>query len=57
MSLVNARAAIETAINTAVTTADATVSVVFDNMPFTTPGKATKYVTVTINFDQSTRNC
>ena len=54
MSLVNARAAIETAINTAVTTADATVSVVFDNMPFTTPGKTKKYVTVTINFDQST---
>ena len=35
MTLVNARAAIETAINTAVTAADATVSVVFDNMPFT----------------------
>lgn len=54
MSLVNARAAIETAINTAVTAADATVSVVFDNMPFTTPGKDKKYVLVTINFDQST---
>ena len=54
MSLVNARAAIETAINTAVTTADATVSVVFDNMPFTTPGKTKKYVTVTINFNEST---
>lgn len=54
MSLVNARAALETAINTAVTAADATVSVVFDNMPFTTPGKDKKYVLVTINFDQST---
>ncbi len=54
MSLVNARAAFETAINTAVTDADATVSVVFDNMPFTTPGKTKKYVLVTINFDQST---
>ena len=54
MSLVNARAAIETAINTAVTDADATVSVVFDNMPFTTPGKTKKYVLVTINFDQAT---
>jgi hypothetical protein len=54
MSLVNARAAIETAINTAVTAADATVSVVFDNMPFTTPGKTKKYVLVTINFDQAT---
>ena len=54
MTLANARAAIETAINTAVTAADATVSVVFDNMPFTTPGKTKKYVMVTINFDQST---
>jgi len=54
MTLVNARAAIEAAINTAVTTADATVSVVFDNMPFTTPGKTKKYVLVTINFDTAT---
>ena len=54
MSLVNARAAIEAAINTAVTGADATVSVVFDNMPFTTPGKTKKYVMVSINFDQAT---
>jgi len=54
MSLVNARAAIETAINTAVVAADATVLVIFDNMPFTTPGKTKKYVMVTINFDQST---
>ena len=54
MTLVNARAAIEAAINTAVTTADATVSVVFDNMPFTKPGKTKKYVLVSINFDQAT---
>jgi hypothetical protein len=54
MTLVNARAALETAINTAVTAADPTVSVVFDNMPFTTPGKDKKYVLVTINFDQAT---
>ena len=54
MTLVNARAALETAINTAVAAADATVSVVFDNMPFTTPGRDKKYVLVTINFDQAT---
>ena len=54
MTLVNARAALETAINTAVAAADATVSVVFDNMPFTTPGKTKKYVMVTISFDQAT---
>ena len=54
MTLVNARAAFETAISTAVASADATVQVVFDNMPFTTPGKTKKYVLVTINFDQAT---
>lgn len=54
MTLVNARAAFETAINTAVAAADATVDVVFDNMPFTTPGKTKKYVLVTINFSQAT---
>ena len=54
MTLVNARAAFETAVNTAITDADDTVLVVFDNVPFTTPGKTKKYVLVTINFDQST---
>ena len=54
MTLVNARAALESAINTAVVAADNTVSVVFDNMPFTAPGKSKKYVLVTINFDQAT---
>ena len=54
MTLVNARAALESAINTAVVAADNTVSVVFDNMPFTAPGKTKKYVLVTINLDQAT---
>jgi len=54
MSLVNARAAFETAIKNAVTTADNTVTVVFDNMPFTTPGKTKKYVMVNLDFNQST---
>ncbi len=54
MTLVNARAAFETAIKNAVTTADNTVTVVFDNMPFTTPGKTKKYVMVSLDFDQST---
>ena len=39
MTLVNARAAFETAILNAVQDADPTVTVVFDNTPFTTPGK------------------
>ena len=54
MSLVNARAAFETAIKNAVTTADNTVTVVFDNMPFTTPGKTKKYVMVNLDFTRST---
>ena len=54
MTLVNARAAFETAIKNAVTTADNTVTVVFDNMPFTTPCKNKKYVMVSLDFDQAT---
>ena len=54
MTLVNARAAFETAIKNAVTTADNTVTVVFDNMPFSAPGKNKKYVMVNLDFTQST---
>ena len=54
MTLVNASAAFETAILDAVQDADPTVTVVFDNTPFTTPGKNKKYVMVNINFNQST---
>ena len=54
MTLVNAREAFETAIKNAVTTADNTVTVVFDNMPFSAPGKTKKYVMVNLDFTQST---
>jgi len=54
MSLVKARAAFENAILTSVTDTDPTVSVIFDNMPFSTPGKNKKYVMVNLNFSQST---
>ena len=54
MSLVNARAAFEKALNTAIKAADKSVSVVFDNTPFTQPGKNKSYVLVNINFSQST---
>ena len=54
MTLVNARAAIETAIQDAVADSDPTVTVVFDNTPFTTPGKNKKYVMVSLDFGQST---
>ena len=54
MTLVNARAAFETAILDAVTEEDPTVSVIFDNTPFSTPGKNKKYVMVSLDFTQST---
>ena len=53
MTLVNTRAAFETAIFDKVQDADPTVTVVFDNTPFTTPGKNKKYVMVNINFTQA----
>ena len=54
MTLVNARAAFETAILDPVQDADPTVTVVFDNTPFATPGKNKKYVMVNIIFNQAT---
>lgn len=54
MTLVNARAAFEKAVTDAVVTADATVSMVYDNVRFTTPGKDKKYVSMSITFNQST---
>lgn len=54
MTLVNTRAAFEKALNTAITTANSGVAVVFDNTPFTTPGKNKSYVLININFSQST---
>ena len=54
MTLVNARAAFETAILDAVADADPTVLVIFDNMPLNTPGKNKKYVMVSLDFGQST---
>ena len=54
MTLVNARAAFEKAVTDAVVAADNTVSVINDNVPFTTPGKTKKYVIMSLNFTQST---
>ena len=54
MTLVNTRAAFEKAITDAVVAADATVNVVYDNVPYTKPGKTKKYVAMTVNFGQST---
>ena len=54
MTLVNARAAFEKAVTDAVVAADNTVSVVYDNVSFVTPGKTKKYVVMNVNFTQST---
>ena len=54
MTLVNARAAFEKAVTDAVVAADNTVSVVYDNVTFVTPGKAKKCVVMNLNFTQST---
>jgi len=54
MTLVNARAAFEKAVTDAVVAADNTVQMVYDNVKYTTPGKTKKYVSMRINFNQST---
>ena len=54
MTLVNARAAFEKAVTDAVVAADSTVSMVYDNVRFTTPGKTKKYVSMSVTFSQST---
>ena len=54
MTLVNTRAAFEKAVTDAVVAADNTVSVINDNVPFTTPGKTKKYIIMTVDFGQST---
>jgi len=54
MTLVNARAAFEKAVTDAVIAADAAVSMVYDNVRFTTPGKDSKYVSMSVTFNQST---
>ena len=54
MSLVNTRAAFETAILNAVNDEDPTVTIVFDNTPFSKPGKNKKYIMVNMDFTQST---
>ena len=54
MTLVNTRAAFETAVLDKVQDADPTVIVVFDNTPFSQPGTKKKYVMVSLDFTQST---
>ena len=49
MTLVNARAAFEKAVTDAVAAADNTVEMVYDNVHYTTPGKSTKYILMSLN--------
>ena len=55
MTLVNTRAAFEKAVTDAVAEADNTVEMVYDNVHYTTPGKSTKYILMSLNFTQSTQ--
>jgi len=54
MTLVNTRAAFEKAVTDKVSGVDPTVTMVYDNVHFTTPGKTKKYILMSINFTQST---
>ena len=54
MTLVNTRAAFEKAVTDKVSDVDPTVTMVYDNVHFTTPGKTKKYILLSLNFTQST---
>ena len=54
MTLVNTRAAFEKAVTDKVLDFDPTISMVYDNVHFTTPGKTQRYILMTLNFTQST---
>ena len=54
MSLKNTRAAFEKAITDAVLDDDPTISIVYDNLNFNTPGQEQKYVVINVNYSQST---
>ena len=54
MTLVNTRAAFEKAVTDAVENVDPTVEMIYDNMIYKTPGKTKKYITMSIDFSQST---
>tara|TARA_R100000278_G_scaffold20890_1_gene19820 strand:+ start:849 stop:1277 length:429 start_codon:yes stop_codon:yes gene_type:complete len=54
MTLVNVRAAFEKAITDSIIDVDPRVKIMYDNVPFTSPGKTVTYVTTSITFSQST---
>ena len=55
MTLVSTRAAFEKAVTDKVLDVDPTVTMVYDNVHFTTPGKTKKYILMSLNFTQSTQ--
>ena len=55
MTLVNTRAAFEKAVTDKVSEVEPTVTMVYDNVHFTTPGKTKKYILMSLNFTQSTQ--
>jgi len=54
MTLVKTRAAFEKAVTDALSDFDPTISMVYDNVTYTSAGKNNRYVTMTMNFAQST---
>ena len=54
MSLKNTRAAFEKAITDTVLESDPTISIVYDNLNYNTPGQEQRYVIININYSQST---
>ena len=54
MTLKNTRAAFEKAITDTVLESDPTISIVYDNLNFNTPGQEQKYVVINVNYSQST---
>ena len=54
MTLVNTRAAFEKAITDTVAAADGTVKIIYDNIPYTVPSKTTKYIAISITYNQPT---
>ena len=54
MTLVKTRAAFEKAVTDAISNVDPTVSMVYDNVTFTTSGKTKTYVMMMVSYTQST---
>ena len=54
MTLVNTRAAFEKAVTDTVLDSNPKVKIVYDNVPYTTPGQSTTYIVMSVNFGQAT---